>query len=864
MSASMILVPTAIAHTPPWQIPTFAYINVSPNPVGAGEQVLVVFWLDKTFDSELITNDYRFHNFILTITNPNGTTETKTFDYITDTTSSQYTTYVPDIVGTYTFNFTFPAQDYNKYSHSPTSAYVNDTYLGSSAQTTLTVQQEPIPGPPTYPLPTEYWTRPIEGQNTAWAAVASNYLYPMAAAYTFGAVRLQPDGTAPNSAHILWTKPINFGGVVGGDTAVHDPYSPSAATGVEDATYYTGLSYESRFSNPIIIYGKLYYPLPRGDAVQAGLGTSAGGGYVCVDLRTGEQLWWQNYTVNPSFGSLEWFDSPNQHGTIPNGYLWATTTSAGVTTWIAYDPLDGNWLFNITNVPSGTLEFGPSGEPIIYQFDAANKWLALWNLTQVITNGEVGALGFTGYRPVGTVINSTQRDAYSWNITNLNVPSGSRITWPVYNDLILGCANTLGGYPSFGGAGARFNYVSPATFWAISLKPTSMGQLLWTKNYAEPAGSNLTMQLGPVDPVNRVFFISTRETMQWYGYGLDDGNQLWGPVGNARPFNYYATIGSGGVAQIGYVAYGNLYTGGYGGEIFCFDSKTGNLVWSYGGDGEGNSTNSGDNTAWGLYPIFIGAIADGKVYAYSGEHSPNAPPYKGELMRCLNATTGKEIWTMDSWATVGGFSDLGFPIADGEMAYLNAYDMQVYAIGKGPTHLTVTAPDTAAAFGSPVVIRGTVADISAGTEQDVIAKRFPNGVPAVSEGSMSAWMKYVYMQKPRPNDVTGVEVTLSVLDSNNNFREIGTTNSDANGFFHYTWTPDISGDYTVVATFAGSEGYWPSQAETAFTVMEASPTTPPVETPPDQSGTYIMYAAIAIIIVIIVAVAVAVLILRKR
>ncbi len=51
LTAVLTSIPSVNAHTPAWQIPTFAYINVSPNPVGVGEQVLVVFWLDKTFDS---------------------------------------------------------------------------------------------------------------------------------------------------------------------------------------------------------------------------------------------------------------------------------------------------------------------------------------------------------------------------------------------------------------------------------------------------------------------------------------------------------------------------------------------------------------------------------------------------------------------------------------------------------------------------------------------------------------------------------------------------------------------------------------------------------------------------------------------
>ncbi len=403
-------------------------------------------------------------------------------------------------------------------------------------------------------------------------------------------------------------------------------------------------------------------------------------GYVAINLRTGQQVWYQNFTVNPSFGILENFDSGNQHGTIPSGYL----VSVSGTTWMIFDAGTGNWVFNITNVPTGNMQYGPSGEPIIYQLDAVHSWLALWNFTDVITNGPVNALGSAGYRPVNQVFNSTLRASYSWNVTiPSSLPTSSAIAWPIGGDLLLGYANTRGttGQPTFGGAyaGSSTTY---ATFWALSLNPNTLGNLLWQKNIAAPSG-NVTVQLGAVDPINRVFLMSTKETLQWYGYDLDSGNLLWGPKSaDVRAFNYYPTIGSGGVAQIGYVAYGNFYVGGYGGEIFCYNDKTGDEIWSYGGGGAGNSTNSGDSTPWGLYPTFVGAICDGKIYAYSGEHSPNDPLYKGEQLRCLNATTGQELWTVDSWACVGGFADQGFPIADGQLAYLNAYDMQIYSLAK--------------------------------------------------------------------------------------------------------------------------------------------------------------------------------------
>jgi hypothetical protein len=126
-------------------------------------------------------------------------------------------------------------------------------------------------------------------------------------------------------------------------------------------------------------------------------------------------------------------------------------------------------------------------------------------------------------------------------------------------------------------------------------------------------------------------------------------------------------------------------------------------------------------------------------------------------------------------------------------------------------------------------------------------------------------MEYVYMQKPRPTNIIGVEVIIDVLDSNNNYRNIGKTTSDANGFYSFQWTPDIAGKYTVIASFKGSESYWPSQAETAFAVDIASPlpTQPPATAlPPTEM--YILGAAAAIIVAIALVGIVLALMIRKR
>ena len=204
-------------------------------------------------------------------------------------------------------------------------------------------------------------------------------------------------------------------------------------------------------------------------------------------------------------------------------------------------------------------------------------------------------------------------------------------------------------------------------------------------------------------------------------------------------------------------------------------------------------------------------------------------------------------------------------IADGTLIYWNNYDHQVYAVAKGPSATSVTASPKVSVHGTRVLVEGSVIDISPGTKQTEQAARFPHGVPAVSDESQSKWMSYVYMQKGRPADATGVEVVISVLDPNGNVYDVGTTTSDSNGMFKLSFDPLVPGDYTVVASFAGSKSYYGSYAESAFTVEEApQPTPEPTPEPASAADLYFVPATIGIIIAIVVVGLVLVLMLRKR
>jgi hypothetical protein len=158
-------------------------------------------------------------------------------------------------------------------------------------------------------------------------------------------------------------------------------------------------------------------------------------------------------------------------------------------------------------------------------------------------------------------------------------------------------------------------------------------------------------------------------------------------------------------------------------------------------------------------------------------------------------------------------------------------------------------------------------DISAGSQQNAVAANFPNGLPCVSDASMTPFMEAIYEQQPMPTNITGVPVALYVLDSNNNYRLIGTTTTDVHGNYALTWKPDITGNYTITAIFAGTQSYYGSSDSAYFYAGSPAATSAPTATPAIgvASQTSLMYGIIAIIIVIVIIGAVlALLVTRKR
>jgi hypothetical protein len=958
MCSSLVLVS---AHNTPtdqstWNIPTYAYIVAAPDPVGVGQTVHVYMWLDpvygaaggtsarigtngSTASAALLSNNYRFHNYKLVITAPDGHETTQDFATISDTTSSQYILFTPDQVGTYTLDFSFPGETYGANGNGyEGSSILGDYYMPSHASTTLAVQQDPIPDAIySYPLPENYWSRPIYGENTDWWTISSNWLGydspPVGGWSTSGGYSglYHQDAIGPLTSHVMWTRPLQFGGAVGGNQFQAGGSDPNPdAYGV---AYFEGSSYAPRFFKPIIIQGILYYTETASFTGSPIMGGSTTGPTVAIDLRTGKELWSNQNIPQLSFGYLYNLWDPDQHGVYPailvstsGGFDFATFTFLP-TTWQLYDAAFGLPLFNASGIPSGTSVMGPSGERLIYSLTNrgtnANPqyYLSEWNssklwqydintysgggsLSPSIINGSNGALvqvlpipitGESASLPPGNfpssitvpygstlIVNAdipindetmglTGKYAqpittYDWNISmpwaNTMSPAPSIVALN-YNDVML---LRSGGLPTGFAATSNGASQSPYTYMAVNLNASkgAIGTVLWTKTYNPPAG-NITVVQEPVDFQTRVISFSYQETIQWVGYSLDTGEMLWGPTEPQTAFDYY---GNPGFPQLsGVIAYGHIYVASFGGITYAYDDLTGHLDWTYGNGplGSDNSTNSGYNVFYGHYPYQVQSVSNGVVYIATNEHTVPNPIYKGAMIVALNATTGQEIWKLSDYPSEWSYAGIAWATADGYLTAMNGYDQQVYSIGRGPSALTVTAPNAGIAPQQSVVISGRVTDISAGTKQDTQAADFPNGVPVASDDIMTEWMGHVYQQKPLPENFEGVNVSIDVVDANGNYRNIGTAPTDYTGAYNLVWMPDIPGTYNVIATFAGTNAYWPSSATAAFNVMEESATPTPT-TAPAQSVTdmYFVPAVAGIIVAIVIVGALIILVLRKR
>jgi hypothetical protein len=370
-----------------------------------------------------------------------------------------------------------------------------------------------------------------------------------------------------------------------------------------------------------------------------------------------------------------------------------------------------------------------------------------------------------------------------------------------------------------------------------------------------------TVQSGSTVVVHNGKIAMAMTNRHWNCWDGRTGNKLWESDLTAYPWgNWWAyNVASYDFNESKSAIIGSSYAG-----IYAIDWDNGHIIWYF------SDPSVPFEEPYGTSPFFTGvSIADGKVYAYSGEHTPSEPIARGWSLYCINATNGQLIWKMKGPMTPGG-------IADGYLTASNTYDGYMYVFGKGRSGTTISASPKVIAKGAGVLIEGTVLDQSPGDQGSFLnpTARLDSqkAVPCVSAASMETLMEYLYDQQPinglwHNETITVVPVILTAIGSDGTVIDIGTTTNGYYGTFSYAWTPPKEDTYTITATFAGDNSYGSSSAATGLSVGPAPASPTPSPTPPPQAApdnTPLIYATVAIIIAIAVVGLLTILTLRKR
>jgi hypothetical protein len=840
---------------------SYIFVTATPNPIGINQNIQVVIFMSAVTPDAVEHTGSRWQGVTVDITKPDGSTETRG-PLTLDAVASGFILYPATMLGTYTFKANFPGQTIAPFFNPlGLSSTVPIKYAASTSPTvSVTVGQAQAPQPHDVPLPTNFWTRPVNGMNHNWWQISSNWLMPawgqMSRQFDQGSA-YDPYATAPNSAHILWTEPITFGGLAGGEFG--------------GTSFHNGMSYEQFFKPPVIISGRIYYnTIVANEPTATGLGTN---GYTttahedfssitCLDLKTGATI----MTIpkaSLSFGQIYNYISPNQGGTF--AYLWDTNGPDG--TWKMYDAWTGQYLLSLKNVPSGTVllnnAYGGPGEIIIYSLDSTTGTLSMWNSTRVLlprtpeslnplsaginalvgqnpytwrpewffgqtlnANGTTTNMTGTGFAPI---ISTFDTNGIQWTKQLQSFPTGAGIQQVAF-DTIWVMAGT-------GSSGQVFAAPLHETWASYSMTDGSLKSAPTTLDLVSGLPANVSSYFGgisgqPFISKDGILPVFVKETMQFYAFDLKTGAAAWGPT--------KALTNAWGIFnwQTDFIADDVFYNWGFDGMVHAYDVKTGNSLFNF------DAGSAGTQNPYGVNALYQGIlVADGKLFAQTGDHGNGAQPlYQGEMLFAMDSKTGQSLWNMSGWFTQPA-------LADGVMVSQNLYDNQIYAFGRGPSATTVTAPDTAVGTGTTVLIQGTVTDQSKGAK----------GTPAVSDGVMSDWMAYLYEQQPKPTNANGVPVRLTATRSDGSITSIGTVTSDANGQFKFEWTPSSNGLYTISAAFDGSHSYFGSTAQTGLSVSSAAHTS----SAGTSNDTLVIYLLIATI-VIIIAIAIAAVIIRKK
>jgi outer membrane protein assembly factor BamB len=286
------------------------------------------------------------------------------------------------------------------------------------------------------------------------------------------------------------------------------------------------------------------------------------------------------------------------------------------------------------------------------------------------------------------------------------------------------------------------------------------------------------------------------------------------------------------------------------GSTWAIDATTGNIVWTYNA-----SYNPGTPQQWGTHNTQAVLSANGIEY-FNDYYSIVA----------VNATDGSTIWNTyiqretctqtlsysNGKIYAASMSGLVYVLDAKTGAKLSYGYVSAGELGATPVpyagKLYVAAGDwTITCFGEAVASTITTTTITFELRPNTITRGETVTVAGSISGVTSAVPMTVYFSKGDSSNPISISAT-----------------TDGNGGFTVKYTPDMTGDWTVVASWAGDATHSASSSQIQ-TLTVTEPATPmPTQTPQSMADIYFLPMSIAIIVAIIVVGIATMLTLRKK
>ena len=586
---------------------TVGFMSVAPTLIGVGQTATVNLWVFPLPTNYLYQPYFGgFNEITVTFVKPDGSEDSfmpvdGTGQFVpgqTEATGSLYFFYEPDMAGDWSVSFTMPEQNV-------TDSTGTVIYKGCTSSTaSFTVQTDPVNagllnGWPWPPLPNEnvFWSYPINTNNREWSQISGDWLAMMNSATFYGPAyrHWQQYGSAPSTAHILWSHSYNQGGIIGGD---YGSLSDMTSTSTDKGS--------------VVLNGKVYYNI------------YGAGQFQCVHQATGEIL----YTMDGSVtGAIHLPGNELAQNMLDPSVVLAGSFGSNVasyifestyTTWNYRNPRTGTIVRSLANATSSYYVRLIDGTNLAYGVRNGN--LFKWDLSKVTGNNwptgiiwetplptpiaiARGVNLFGVSADLSTVVVNTYNEYWGYSTED------GTSTWYLSLDYPV---NTNEEFDLYGVDDFIIYDPTETTFKCYSMLN---GRLLWTsRSYADsPWASTWTVYNSQSNDYENLYLALPDGTVT--ALSLETGEEIWRsePIpsteytNNVNPFVYGCMLVGGKVYAFG------GYALGYGinpiprfALLVCINATTGDIEYTLPGGVYPSSAANGYVTGAGYY--------DGNMY----------------------------------------------------------------------------------------------------------------------------------------------------------------------------------------------------------------------------------------------------------